>query len=62
MLRVILLFSKVINLRRKYKVKTVIADLAEKPFGMRSRYDMMSLFVILGMRGKDQGHSKQYLL
>ncbi|MBI2134994.1 hypothetical protein HYU09_03310 [Candidatus Woesearchaeota archaeon] len=42
-----------IMLCRKYKVKTVIASLAENPYGMRSPYDLMSLFITLGMRQED---------
>ena len=58
MLRVILLFSKVINLRRKYKVKTVIASFAQNPYGMRSPYDVISLFANLGMRQKEDSSLK----
>ena len=42
-----------IMLCRKYSVKAVIASFAETPFGMRSPYDMMSLFAVLGMRQEE---------
>ena len=48
-----------IMLCRKYKVKTVIASFAETPFEMRSPYDVMSLFVNLGMRQEDINASMQ---
>lgn len=38
-----------IRLCRKYKVKTIIASFAVKPYQMRSPYDVISLFAILGM-------------
>lgn len=38
-----------IFLCRKYKIKTLIASFAEKPFEMRGVYDLISLFSILGM-------------
>ena len=44
---------KNIMLCRKYKVKTVTASFAENPFGMRSPYDVMSLFKNLGMGHKE---------
>ena len=38
-----------IRLCRKYRVKTIIASFAVKPYQMRSPYDIISLFAILGM-------------
>ena len=38
-----------IFLCRKYKIKTLIGSFAEKPYEMRSFYDLSSLFFILGM-------------
>ncbi len=49
-----------IMLCRKYKVKTIIASFAETPFGMRSPYDVMSLFASLGMRQEDAGDSLKF--
>ena len=40
--------SQNIKLCRKFKVKTVIASFAQKPFDMRSSHDMISLFKSLG--------------
>jgi len=42
-----------IKLCRKYKVKTVIASFASNPYEMRSPYDIISLFVSLGMHPKE---------
>ena len=42
-----------IRLCRKYKVKTVIASFAQNPFEMRSFYDVVSLFIALGMQQKE---------
>ena len=45
--------SQNIRLCRKYKVKTLIGSFAQTPFEMRSPYDLISLFVVLGMHPKD---------
>jgi len=42
-----------IRLCRKYKVKTVIASFAEKPYDLRSCYDLKSVFISLGMHPKE---------
>ena len=42
-----------ISLCQKYNVKTVIGSFAEKPFEMRSHYDIISLFTMFGMGGKN---------
>ena len=41
-----------IALCRKYKVKTAIGSFAENQFNLRSSYDVMSLFTMLGMSGE----------
>lgn len=41
-----------IALCSKYKVKTVIGSLTEKPFELRLPHDVMSLFSLLGMNNK----------
>ena len=41
--------SQNIKLCRKYKVKTVIASFAKKPYEMRSTHDLIALFICLGM-------------
>ena len=51
-----------IRLCRKYKVKTIIASFAQNPFGMRSPYDIISLFAMLGMRQEDAKDSSQFAL
>ncbi len=38
-----------IKLCRKYKVKTTIGSFSERPFDLRSHYDVASLFLTLGM-------------
>lgn len=42
-----------IKLCRKYKVKMMIASFAQKPLEMRGPYDVISLFVSLGMHQKE---------
>ena len=42
-----------ISLCQKYKVKTIIGSFSENPFGMRSPHDVISLFTVLGMSGKN---------
>ena len=42
-----------IKLCQKYKVKTVIGSFSEKPFEMRSPFDITSLFTIFGMDGRN---------
>ena len=42
-----------IKLCQKYKVKTILGSFSGNPFEMRSHYDLMSLFTLLGMDGKD---------
>ena len=42
-----------IRLCRKYKVKTVIASFAEKPYDLRSCYDLKSVFISLGMHPEE---------
>ncbi len=42
-----------IALCQKYKVKTVISSFSEKPFEMRAPHDVMSMFAMLGMNGKN---------
>ncbi|MBI3035166.1 hypothetical protein HYY71_02485 [Candidatus Woesearchaeota archaeon] len=37
-----------IRLCQKYKVKTVIGSFSERPFEMRARHDITSLFTMLG--------------
>jgi len=46
-----------IRLCRKYKVKTVIASFAEKPYDLRSCFDLKSVFVSLGMHPKEASDS-----
>ena len=41
-----------IGLCQKYKVKTIIGCFSERPFDMRSSYDVIILFMTLGMDGK----------
>ena len=42
-----------IKMCRKFRVKTIIASFAEKPFEMRSVHDLRSLFEILGSKTQD---------
>lgn len=42
-----------ISLCQKYNVKTVIGSFSEKPFELRSPYDITSLFMMLGMDNKN---------
>lgn len=42
-----------IRLCRKYKVKTVIASFAEKPYDMRPYHDLKSVFICFGMHPKE---------
>jgi len=42
-----------IKLCRKYKVKTIIASFAQNPYEIRSFYDIISLFMVLGMQQKE---------
>ena len=42
-----------IRLCRKYKVKTVIASFAEKPYDMRPYHDLKSVFISFGMHPKE---------
>ena len=42
-----------IKLCRKYKVKTAIASFAKNPYEVRSPYDIISLFMVLGMQQKE---------
>jgi len=42
-----------IRLCRKYKVRTAIASFAEKPYDLRSCYDLKSVFISLGMHPKE---------
>ena len=42
-----------IRLCRKYKIKTIIASFAEKPYDLRSCYDLKSVFICLGMHPKE---------
>lgn len=46
-----------IRLCRKYKVKTVIASFAEKPYDMRPCPDLKSVFISLGMHPKEASDS-----
>jgi len=46
-----------IRLCRKYKVKTTIASFAERPYDLRSCYDLKSVFVSLGMHPKEASDS-----
>jgi RNase P/RNase MRP subunit p30 len=39
-----------IKMCRKFRVKTIIASFAQKPFDMRSVHDLRSLFEILGCK------------
>jgi len=41
-----------ISLCQKYKVKTIIASFSSRPFDLRLRHDISSLFKILGMNEK----------
>ena len=41
-----------ISLCQKYKVKTIIASFAQKPYEPRASHDLASLFALLGMDGK----------
>ena len=49
--------SQNIKLCRKYKVRTLIASFAGNPYEMRSPYDLMSLFEVLGMHHKEAKES-----
>ena len=42
-----------IRLCRKYNVKTIIASFAEKPYDLRSCYDLKGVFISLGMHPKE---------
>lgn len=42
-----------IKICKKAKTKMAVASFAQKPFGMRSVHDLMSLFEILGMKKTD---------
>jgi RNase P/RNase MRP subunit p30 len=42
-----------ISLCQKYKVKTVIGSFSEKPFKMRAPLDIINLFKIFGMDGRN---------
>lgn len=42
-----------IALCQKYKVKTAIGSFSEKPFELRAPHDVMSLFAMLGMGGRN---------
>lgn len=46
-----------IALCRKFKVSTVIASFAEKPYDMRSHHDMMAFFTVIGMHPKEAKES-----
>jgi len=46
-----------IRLCRKYKVKTIIASFAEKPYELRSCSDLKSVFISLGMHPKEANDS-----
>ena len=46
-----------IRLCRKYKVKTIIASFAEKPYDLRSCSDLKSVFISLGMHPKEANNS-----
>lgn len=46
-----------IRLCRKYKVKTIIASFAEKPYDMRPCSDLKSVFISLGMHPKEANDS-----
>lgn len=45
--------SQNIRLCRKYKVKTFIGSFAQNPYEMSNPYDLVSLFVVLGMHPKE---------
>ena len=49
-----------IRICQKYKVKTVIGSFSDKPYGMRAQHDVISLFSILGMDGKNTKNSLDY--
>jgi RNase P/RNase MRP subunit p30 len=49
-----------ISLCQKYKVKTVIGSFSDNPFELRSPYDVMSFFIMLGMNGKNIKNSLSF--
>jgi len=49
-----------IKLCRKYKVKTIIASFAKKPFEMRPQNDLISFFSNIGMHPKEAKDSLVY--
>tara|TARA_Y100000031_G_scaffold150807_1_gene190840 strand:+ start:10639 stop:11256 length:618 start_codon:yes stop_codon:yes gene_type:complete len=49
-----------ISLCQKYKVKTVIGSFSDNPFELRSPYDIMSFFTMLGMDGKNIKNSLSF--
>ena len=49
-----------IRLCRKYKVKTLIASFATKPFEIRASHDLASLFQILGMHPSETQNALDY--
>jgi RNase P/RNase MRP subunit p30 len=54
-----------IRLCRKYQTKTIIASFAEKPYYLRSCYDLKSVFISIGMHPKEAKNSLEnisYLL
>ncbi len=53
--------SQNIRLCRKYKVKTLISSFAKNPFEMRSVYDLINLFVVLGMHPREAKDSLKHL-
>ena len=42
-----------IRLCQKYKVRTIIGSFSEKPYNLRSPYEIISLFTLLGMNSKN---------
>jgi len=50
-----------IRLCRKYKVKTVVASFAEKPYEMRPYHDLKSVFICFGMHPEEAKNSLENL-
>ena len=50
-----------IRLCRKYKVKTVVASFAEKPYEMRPYHDLKSVFICFGMHPEETKNSLENL-
>lgn len=46
---------------RKYKISTVLASFAKKPFEMRSYHDLISFGISLGMHPKEAKDSLRYM-